>query len=175
VIETEAAAYWLGFLAADGNVSNGRIRLGLASRDADHLRAFCQWLATDRPIYSGVNNHGRPVSTCEISSARLVAALGRYGIVPRKTYVTKHLPSVPPALTRHLIRGYFDADGYFSVRPSGRVTIGVVSYNREIVEEIQEWCVAQTGVSQTALVQSRNIWHYRQYATNEVTEPGTGG
>src|SRR5262249_24833545 len=74
----------------------------------------------------------------------------------------------PPTLTRHLIRGYFDADGYLSVRPSGRVTFGVASYNREIVEEIQEWCIAETGVSRTALVPSRNIWHYRQYATHEV-------
>lgn len=57
-IETEDAAYWLGFLAADGNVSNGRLRIGLAARDVDHLRTFCRWLGSDRPIYAGVNNHG---------------------------------------------------------------------------------------------------------------------
>src|SRR5262249_9128242 len=62
----------------------------------------------------------------------------------------------------------FRADGYFSVRPSGRVTFGVSAYNREIVEEIQEWCVVQTGVSRTSLVSSRSNWHYRQYANHEV-------
>ncbi len=168
VIESEAAAYWLGFIAADGNVSNGRLRIGLSTRDVGHLRTFCAWLASDRPIYSGVNNHGRPVSTCEISSARLVDALGAYGIVPRKTYVMKHLPTVPQTLMRHLLRGYVDADGYFSVRPSGRATFGVVSFSREIVAEIQEWCIAEIGVRRTALVPSWNIWHYRQYATHEV-------
>ena len=168
VIESEEAAYWLGFIAADGNVSNGRLRIGLSTRDVGHLRKFCAWLASDRPIYSGVNTHGRPVSTCEISSARLVEALGAYGIVPRKTYVMKRLPAVPQTLVRHLLRGYVDADGYFALRPTGRVTFGVGSYSREIVEEIQEWCIAEIGVRRTALVPSRTVWHYRQYATHEI-------
>lgn len=100
-------------------------------------------------------------------------ALGRYGIVPRKTYLMKRLPAIAHALTRHLIRGFFDADGYFAVRPTGRVTFGVASYQRELVAQIQAWCIAQTGVSRTALVPSRTLWHYRQYAQHEVEKIAT--
>ena len=95
----------------------------------------------------GTNNTGRPVTTFEISSSRLVEALGMYGIVPRKTYVMTHLPSIPHALMRHFLRGYIDADGSFSIRAKEGVIFGVGAFNKEIVEEIQSWFVEEIGVS----------------------------
>jgi Mor family transcriptional regulator len=168
VIETEEAAYWLGFIAADRNVHNGRLRIGLSTKDADHLRKFTSWLAPEMPIYAGVNNLGRRVSTCDIGSKYLVETLGKYGIVPRKTYVMKQLPSIPHSLMRHFLRGYIDADGYFSLRTQGGARLGVVALNREIVAEIQDWFIAEVGVSRTSLVQSGSAWHYRQYGTLQV-------
>jgi Mor family transcriptional regulator len=173
VIDNEAAAYWLGFIAADGNVHNGRLRIGLSSTDADHLRKFTSWLAPSMPIYTGVNNRGRPVSTVDIGSKSLVEALSHYGIVPRKTYVMKQLPSIPHALMRHFLRGYVDADGYFSVRAKYGATFGVVALNREIVAEIQEWCIAEVGVSRTALIYGGTAWHYRQYGAGQVGKIAT--
>jgi Mor family transcriptional regulator len=168
VIDNEEAAYWLGFIAADGNVSNGRLRIGLSTKDADHVRKFGAWLAPDMPIYTGINNLGRPFSTFDMGSKYLVETLSQYGIVPRKTYVMKQLPAVPPLLMRHLLRGYVDADGYFSLRIQGGARFGVVALNREIVAEIQEWFIAEVGVSCTALIHSGTAWHYRQYGTRQV-------
>lgn len=168
VIDTEEAAYWLGFIAADGNVSNGRLRIGLSTKDADHIRKFSKWLAPDMPIYTGINNLGRPVTTFDMGSKYLVEELGKYGIVPRKTYVMKHLPSIPHAFMRHFLRGYIDADGYFSIVAKTGARFGVVSFNREIVEEIQDWFIKELGVSRTSLLPSGSVWHYRQYGNIQV-------
>ncbi len=168
IIDNEEAAYWLGFIAADGNVSNGRLRIGLSTRDVDHIRKFSRWLAPDMPIYTGTNNLGRPVSTFEMGSKHLVETLGTYGIIPRKTYLMKQLPSVPPPLLRHLLRGYVDADGSFSIRIKGGARFSVGAYNREIVAEIQERFVGEIGVSRTSIVHSGSHWYYRQYGNIQV-------
>ena len=168
VINNEEAAYWLGFIAADGNVSNGRLRIGLSTKDVDHVRKFSKWLAPDMPIYTGTNNLGRPVSTFDMGSKHLVETLGTYGIVPRKTYVMKHLPSIPHPLMRHFLRGYIDADGYLSSSAKRGARLGVVAFNREIVEEIQGWFIKELGVSRTSLIPSGSAWHYRQYGNIQV-------
>ena len=95
----------------------------------------------------------------EIGSQHLVETLGRYGIVPRKTYLMKHLPEVPSLFMRHLVRGYVDADGYLLLRPKYGATFGVVSFNREIVEEIQNWLVEELGIRRTAIIHSGVAWH----------------
>ena len=167
-IDTEAAAYWLGFIAADGNVSNGRLRIGLSTKDIGYLRKLARWLSPDRTIYTSMNSLGRPVSTLEIGSQYLVEALSSYGIVPRKTYVMKQLPTIAHPFLRHLLRGYVDADGYISIRPTYGATVGVVSFNKEIVEEIQNRLIQELGVSRTSLIHSGVAWHYRQYGTLQV-------
>jgi intein-encoded DNA endonuclease-like protein len=162
VIDNEHAAYWLGFILADGNVSNGRLRIGLSRKDEAHVRKFAAWLAPQMPIYSSVNNSGRPVSTIDIGSKYLVETLSQYGVVPRKTYLLKSLPDVSTNLMRHLIRGYIDADGYFGIRASGTAFFGVSAYNIEIVEAIQDWFMQELDFRRTALIHSRAVWHYRQ-------------
>ncbi len=167
VIDNEEAAYWLGFIAADGNVSNGRLRIWLSTRDADHIRKFTRWLALDMPIYTGIDNLGRPVSTFEIISKHMVEALDKYGIVPRNTYVMKHLPSIPHTLMRHFLRGYIDGDGYLSIDVKTGAGFGIEAHNKSIVEEIQNWFIQELGVRRTPLIQSGN-WHYRQYGNGQV-------
>lgn len=170
IIDTEEAAYWLGFIAADGNVSNGRLRIGLSTKDANHLRKFATWISPDRPIYTGTNNLGRPVSTIEIGSQHLADTLAQHGIVPRKTYLMKHLPAVSTPLVRHFLRGYVDADGYISLRHQYGATFGVVSFNQEIVEEIQNRLIQELGVTRTSIIHSGVAWHYRQYGTKQVSK-----
>ena len=168
VIDNEEAAYWLGFIAADGNVSNGRLRIGLSTRDADHIRKFSKWIAPDMPIYIGTNNLGRPITSFDMGSKYLVETLNTFGIIPRKTYLMLHLPSVPYPLIRHLLRGYVDADGSFSIHIKGGARFSVGAYNREIVAEIQDWFVGEIGVSRTSIIQSGSHWYYRQYGNIQV-------
>lgn len=38
------SAYWVGFITADGHISDRRLKVVLSSKDADHLHRFAQWL-----------------------------------------------------------------------------------------------------------------------------------
>ena len=113
-ITDEARAYWLGFLAADGGVSDrGDIVVGLAACDAGHLYKFRAALETSYPIRLGVTRSAFgdfPNARLDIRSPRLAAALARLGVAPRKSLTGAPSP-VPPELARHYWRGVFDGDG----------------------------------------------------------------
>jgi endogenous inhibitor of DNA gyrase (YacG/DUF329 family) len=65
-------------------------------------------------------------------------------------------------------RGYIEADGSFSIRAKEGVIFSVGAFNKEIVEEIQNWFVEELGVSRTAIICDRGHWRYRQYGSNQV-------
>ena len=70
---------------------------------------------------------------------------------------------------QHLLRGYIDADGYLTLRPKYGATLGVTSFNREILEEIQNWFIQEHGVSCTTIIHSQAAWHYRQHGMLQVS------
>lgn len=149
VIDTEGKAYWLGFIAADGCVTNNTLKIGLHQRDIPHLQKFTAWISPDKPIRISVNNLGKPLATVEIYSQHLCETLGEYGIVPRKTYILKSLPVLRHDLMRHFLRGYFDGDGYIL---QSRKTIGVGTYNREMAASIQTWLIQELYVRPVQLI-----------------------
>lgn len=110
-IDTEEKAYWLGFLAADGNIGVGLayLQVALAEKDAGHLVKLKTDLKADHEV-KVYTEAGNKVARLYISSVKLVNGLVRSGIVPQKTHTLK--PWVgPPDLMRHYWRGYFDGDG----------------------------------------------------------------
>ena len=66
--------------------------------------------------------------------------LRQYGIIPNKTYLTKHLPNIPKEFLPHFLRGLLDGDGWISIDKSGYYHIGLVSYSRSICEDFQKYC-----------------------------------
>lgn len=124
VIDTEEKAYWLGMLAADGNVVTGKpiIKLAFASKDRDHLLKFRTALQSTHAItdYTATLSHrgvktSHPGAKFSIASPQLVEGLAKHGIAPRKTFTHKWPDNFRPDLFRHYLRGYFDGDGNFSV------------------------------------------------------------
>lgn len=119
-IDTEAKAYWLGFLYADGCVSHISLTMGLQRGDEDHLKRLLVDLDAEYSvhrydnsyIYKGVKKM-RYVSAIAISSLKLTQDLIRLGCISRKTLSLAFPTSdqVPSDLLHHFIRGYFDGDG----------------------------------------------------------------
>jgi intein-encoded DNA endonuclease-like protein len=113
-IDSEDKAYWLGFLFADGNVTDNKqpsLQVCLAESDTAHLEAFNNTLNSSYNV--GHYNYKNPVCQLRIPSKELVEDLTTLGCGPRKTFDLKP-PSeekVPSELVRHFIRGYFDGDG----------------------------------------------------------------
>jgi len=125
-IDTEAKAYWLGFIAADGCIQDDRTWvIGLASADKAHLEKIREPLKTTSPVREyyretlikhpkrGDYIRKQFVIRFQITSRKMVADLVRLGITKRKTFTLEY-PSfslVPKHLQHHFVRGYFDGDG----------------------------------------------------------------
>lgn len=123
-IDNELAAYWLGFLYADGSVEavtahgygQRAFKLALAEQDREILEHFKEDLKSSYPIRedNSICSENEQVKLIhELRSEKTVQDLERLGCVPRKSLILT-FPSeeqVPRNLINHFIRGYFDGDG----------------------------------------------------------------
>lgn len=115
----EAAAYWTGFLMADGCVSHYHSRpaiiIHLHESDAEHITRFLRFVgSTADPHFAKPGKRSGPGARGVVYSERLVEALTSYGVVPRKsaTAEARRLET-----NRHFWRGVVDGDGNLAVRP----------------------------------------------------------
>ena len=118
VIDTEAKAYWLGFLAADGSFGQkGRlVELSLARKDRSQIEAFIKFLDSNYRIHDGFNVVGQkkfPRSQVDIFSMHMVETLKGYGLSSGRVAWMPWPELIGRGLTRHYLRGYFDGDGCF--------------------------------------------------------------
>ena len=144
-IDAPEKAYWLGFLFTDGCVDchNGRkrIRLQLQQADKEILEKYKEDLGIDGKIIEDKRKNSVCYSV-EIACSQIYDDLQKYGIIPRKTYETEHLPLnlIPKEYLTSFLLGMFDGDGSLSCSQdySKDVTINFTSYHESIVKEFQE-------------------------------------
>lgn len=153
VIDTEQKAYWLGFIYADGcvseNIKNGRVKsmtLGIILKDSDegHLQKFLDDMGyvNGKVTHKNVALHGTSFKAARvaINNTQMCRDLIKLGATPRKSH-TLTFPSkdaVPDHLLRHFIRGYVDGDGYVGhVTNSSRLRFGMVG-TRWFLEGLME-------------------------------------
>lgn len=146
-IDGEGPAYWLGFLAADGNVQHGAaVSVKLAGRDREQLVALQQALGNDGPISSEYHDDRHYVGA-RFWSPAMATDLARHGVVERKSPLVQWPSTVPSALLRHYLRGYHDGDGWMTVRTwqSSSLTWGLVA-NIAFLEACAAFLSAAVGV-----------------------------
>ncbi|MCM3797717.1 LAGLIDADG family homing endonuclease [Caldifermentibacillus hisashii] len=119
IINTEEKAYFLGFLFADGNISRNTMKIALSSTDKEILYKLKECMNAEHPVHliKVKEDHfvgNREVALFEVTSAKLVKDLERFGCVPQKTFIVKYPTTLPLHLQKHFIRGYMDGDGSFS-------------------------------------------------------------
>lgn len=123
-IDDEHKAYWLGFIYADGYVTNNTFGIKLQESDCGHLEKLKMDLQSDHKIghYVSTSGYSNQSSYCMIgiNDTHQVETLIAKGVSRRKSKIVD-FPSediVPPHLVPHFIRGYFDGDGsvYGSVK-----------------------------------------------------------
>lgn len=110
---TPEAAYWAGFIMADGYVRRKNcISIKLDDRDRDHLFKFLRAIKSEgHPVGRGLPHY----SYVNVWSPWLVKDLEEmYGIVNRKSLTAKFPKKIPRHLVSHFIRGYLDGDGCIS-------------------------------------------------------------
>lgn len=117
VIDTEAKAYFLGLIIADGNIEDHRtVSISLKGSDVQILNDFKQHLnhtgwVRDQPrgqdeSYPNAEDRKR----FRMHSVKMVNDLGKLGLRPNKS-VDMVYPTIDPIFDKHCIRGMTDGDG----------------------------------------------------------------
>lgn len=118
---TPDAAYWIGFLMADGSVTDGNtIALVLSEKDTSHLEKFKQFLGASNKIVTGIIN--RYSTNCKesrgarfaVRSKNLCKVLNKYGVTQNKSATARASEQI--AGNRDFWRGVVDGDGYIALQ-----------------------------------------------------------
>lgn len=118
-IDTEEKAYWLGFIYADGCISNNgyRFEVRLSKNDEDHLIKLTNFF-NDGGNYRYAESDGHQSVHYSVRNKHLWKTLNNYGCTPRKSlnvvFPDESIFS-SKELIRDFIRGYCDGDGSLGV------------------------------------------------------------
>lgn len=130
IINTEAKAYFLGLLAADGNIAKHEnlIRIGLHEKDKEILEIFrksinfsgeLRYVKKSKEDWNRSNQY-----LLVLFSPTMKKDLERQEISPNKSLTLTFPSNISKNLLNHYLRGYFDGDGCISV---GKTNIAEVS------------------------------------------------
>jgi hypothetical protein len=130
-IDTEAKAYFLGLLFADGtNDGYSRIAISLQSEDAYILESLKNLISPDSKVknYPSRCKNCKPQTFLYLYSKNLSKSLSALGCIQNKSK-SMNMPSIPKHMLHHFIRGYFDGDGSVGFReyPSRVFTVNFTS------------------------------------------------
>ena len=157
IIDTQEKSYWLGFLAADGNISFGsketkslRLNFSLIAKDIDMIQKFKAATQATYPIktFKGAGySHTTEIAKIQLNSNKLCNDLMKQGIVMNKTEHGVGKPTMSQEMFRHYLRGFFDGDGYVGFVPRkecpdnrkrDRFNFEIVSNTKSILEYFHE-------------------------------------
>ena len=165
IIETEEDAYWLGFILADGYVSNGSkpyLQIKLGEKDKNHLLKFIKYLGytTDAVIKEttgGAYSRNNICYVVKISCRSISNNLQKYGLNGAKSQ--KEIPFILPTieLQKAYIRGIIDGDGWIRENQDGWGVCGSLETMTYIKTFIQNNI---TDVSNNSITAYSNIYKF---------------
>lgn len=128
-IDTPEKAYWLGFIAADGNLyrrdgHQGLVSISIHEKDIELLENFKKELNTTKPI-SVVRDKRRSdtiMASLQVTSDKIFNDLLDKGVGIRKTFdldLMQIFKNIPCRFQSDFILGYFDGDGSITVSING--------------------------------------------------------
>jgi len=127
--EIPTSYYWVGFIFADGSISdNNRMTLVLSKKDSDHIKKFVSFIGGIHPI-----RNEKRYNTCGIKimdSYNISYITAKFGIKPRKTYDPPSIYKLSNVLSKDnlfysFIIGFIDGDGCIH-KQTGRTDCGLI-------------------------------------------------
>lgn len=118
-IDSDEKAYWLGYMYADGYISNAKnngkkVGMALSIKDKQQLAKFKKSLNSTYPIntYKQTSSYSNDIVYCRmiITSDKMFDDLVNHGVVEHKTQILK-APDIDSKFYNSFILGYFDGDG----------------------------------------------------------------
>lgn len=141
--------YWLGFLSADGCVTNNTLSIELKSNDIEHLKKFNNFCNNTSPITERTNNLGVQCAKTQINSYELVEYLKQYNICQNKSK-TYTIPEdkIPNQYIMDFIRGLVDGDGCIRINNHQQISLSFCSGNQQCVEQFKKIVNLNNKISQ---------------------------
>lgn len=136
-------AYWLGFIAADGNIgirseNSKYFKFVLKEEDykaVEKLKNDLKFTGNINKFIHHVNKKSFGCVSLQIFSKTLVEQLEKYGIVPRKSYKNIHFLSyIPQDFKKFFCFGFMDGDGHVGAKGESLSFLG----SKEDCEEIAQ-------------------------------------
>jgi len=153
-IDTKEKAYWLGFIAADGCVTNNRgWHFSWGSKDKEVLEQFLLDIQAShkakplRPGYFYIS----------FANQRFIKNLMSHGIVPNKTSKLK-FPDLNYDLVSHFTRGFFDGDGCVS-SSGGTPNITFASGSPEFLDSLRSIIDDAVSLKKKRLYRDKRCYH----------------
>ena len=101
--------YFLGFVAADGYISENEIEIGINKKDIHILETFRDLICPDKPIY---NKQKTDSYTLKISCKKYIPKFKKFfGMESNNKCYEVRFPQIPDEFYKDFIRGYIDGDG----------------------------------------------------------------
>ena len=142
VIDSSDKAYFLGLLAADGNVSPRltAVRIALKANDQGILEKFREFLGEDAPELKMKYSKNKGVVSAPqkilcLSRVTMVQDLITHGITPNKSKTLKIKNSFQ-GFERDFLRGVWDGDGSIGVRRF-KVCTASAAFSEQLQEMIE--------------------------------------
>ena len=148
-VNDEQAAYWWGFIYADGCVHKRTLIVSLAYKDRNHLVKLRDFMQSKSPIKRITANNPRAFSSCdnariEFTDRHLASRLIELGILPKRTNLDRVHNNIQCRSIRHWLRGFFDGDGSARKNPNGG--LGLCG-NQELTLWIRKMLSEQAGTN----------------------------
>jgi hypothetical protein len=172
---TDVGWWLIGLLAADGSIDDREYRVSLSQTldDADVLHAFYEYVGCpDRPLtmlkLSAAARRRqlsrRPAAEARIYSKRIVEALGRHGVVARKSTTLELGPQAAGQPAVWL--GLLDGDGCVGIYRDGTLPRVSFSGTRRLMEQCEAFwrqTLPYDGSRPAATHHCRGLWQFSLY------------
>jgi predicted transcriptional regulator len=162
-IDSEAKAYWLGFIYADGSVSKtsprgkaetNRLSINISAKDIHLLHTFAAEIeAKTLKIVKYIPKKTYSenlMSRLDINSTKLCSDLKKHGVFRNKTGRLLFPTNLDKGLVRHFIRGFFDGNGSYSTSKTTVGNIGITA-NEKFLLGIQNVLITECNLNATKL------------------------
>lgn len=141
-INSADKAYWLGFLYADGCVSEKSNEISCSQKSKEHLIKLQQAIgAINHKIVTVKDNRFSEecIYYCfAIKDKQLHQDLIKWGCIPNKSLILSKIPNIPREYVSHFLRGYFDGDGSLHyLKNTNNYRISFTCGSKEFLEDIR--------------------------------------
>lgn len=168
-IDTEEKAYWLGFIYADGYVSNTKsgkkFGLTLSIKDVNHLEKLNTAMKSNVPIkcYKAQGYSNNEYCRLLFSGEKIFNSLVTHGVVEHKTLKIMP-PNIEDKFVSHFIRGYFDGDGchthfiqhtHNNTCHTRKDEVKIVG-TEKLLLWIEKWIFTATGITSNGMFKKRS-------------------